>query len=134
MSTWMPTSPVVDLAAAQAEVNFLDAISACRISACVAEGPRGRMGSCRCSGVISACSAISACILDYPCYHLSNETPLYFWHIIGPRSHFWLKTVFARYHPPVALDEACSSLPALSALGYAAADNNSIWPLPVAMQ
>ena len=46
---WMPTSPVVELAAAQAEFSDLDAISACRISACGVGWHMGREGSCRCS-------------------------------------------------------------------------------------
>ena len=86
MIKWMPTSPVVELAAAQAECNDLDAISACRISACVVGGAIGREGSCSCSGAISGCiSAISACILDYPCYHLSNKTPVFLWYIMRTR-------------------------------------------------
>ena len=55
----------------EAENYELDAISACRISACGGEWLKGRGGR------------ISACVLDYPWKHLLNKTPFYFCIIYG---------------------------------------------------
>ena len=66
LKKWKPTLPAVNLPAVQAEEEELDAISACRISACGVDWLKVRVGS------------ISACVLDYPWQHLSNKTPFLF--------------------------------------------------------